>query len=588
MRPNTSTSLLLFALLLLICGPAMAQNVGIGTNTPAASAKLDVNATDRGLLIPNVALVATTNGTSPVNTPATGLLVWNTNAAVINGSGIGYYYWDGTQWVRLSTSNEGWLINGNGNTNDNTSFVGTTDNNDLVLKRNNVEHLRLDNSVLTANDDNLDLDFQVKSVNDQNAIRVDAFNNRVGILTGTPNEALDVHGNVELYDGAPQLNIVPTLEQDGKIRFEDAQATTTQNFEIAFNASDQDLHIRADDNGAADIIRIEHEGNVEMAQGWLSVGGTTGSVTRYGVDEFDWQGTISFDANGYQYYDLGTWTPPVTNTITITKIFWEVDGYHEDANEIHGVWMKFGTGTGGTWYGWQGNASNGAKDINWHYMSAPLTVNLTGGQNIRLRVEDDDCTFCGNDDMRVFNITMRFFYQYNTALTQGDIAASGRIFANSTEDVGDMAEYFPVMEAGLDPGKIVVLKPGTDNEYALAKEPYSQHIVGVISQNPSIVLNNPAKGAPVALAGRVKVDVLPGQQPIQSGDFLTTSHTPGVAMKATRPGPVIGYAVANQKPGEKQVEILVQPGRFYYPTEADDQQDTENARTGKPYGRRMD
>ena len=38
-----------------------AQNVGIGTVTPNASARLEVNATDKGLLIPNIALTSTTD-----------------------------------------------------------------------------------------------------------------------------------------------------------------------------------------------------------------------------------------------------------------------------------------------------------------------------------------------------------------------------------------------------------------------------------------------------------------------------------------------------------------------------------------------
>lgn len=53
-----------------------AQNVGINTTgaTPNASAMLDVDATDRGLLIPRVALTAT-NMAGPITSPATSLLV---------------------------------------------------------------------------------------------------------------------------------------------------------------------------------------------------------------------------------------------------------------------------------------------------------------------------------------------------------------------------------------------------------------------------------------------------------------------------------------------------------------------------------
>ena len=87
-----------------------------------------------------------------------------------------------------------------------------------------------------------------------------------------------------------------------------------------------------------------------------------------------------------------------------------------------------------------------------------------------------------------------------------------------------------------------------------------------MASHPSVVLNNPSVGPPVALAGRVKVKVKRTNDMIQSGDFLTTSDEPGVATIATEPGPVIGYAVENQVDGQEFVEILVQPGRFFYPS----------------------
>ncbi|MCP4438894.1 MAG: hypothetical protein GY810_08105 [Aureispira sp.] len=323
-------------------------------------------------------------------------------------------------------------------------------------------------------------------------------------------------------------------------------------------------------------------GDTEVDNGWLSVGAATGSTTRTGVYETTWTGNYSFNDDGYRYYKIGDFDYPTTNlptSVTVKKIVWEMDGYHQDANEDHGVWIHFGSSTGGTWYGWAGNAGNGAKDVNWHYVSGTITSTQSRGADIYMRVEDEDCTFCGSDQMRVFNMHIKIYYEYNQALQDGDIAASGRVYANTSADVGDMAEYFEVAadeEAGI--GHVVVLKTGTDNEYALSKEPYAQHIVGVVSENPSVVLNSPKAGPPVALAGRVKVKVVAGNELIKSGDFLTTSAEAGKAMVATEAGPVIGYAVANQKEGNDYVEILVQPGRFYYPRpsklkEADDKQD---------------
>ena len=76
----------------------------------------------------------------------------------------------------------------------------------------------------------------------------------------------------------------------------------------------------------------------------------------------------------------------------------------------------------------------------------------------------------------------------------------GRIYANSNQSV-DVAEYFPVSE-GVEPGLIISFS-GEQNKYSLADQPYSQYMVGVISKEPSVVLNDPNEGPPVGLTGRV-------------------------------------------------------------------------------------
>lgn len=81
-----------------------AQNVGINSsgNSPDASAGLDVNFTDKGLLIPRVALTAT-NSASPITSPTTSLLVYNTATAGSSPNNVhpGYYFWTGSIWERI-------------------------------------------------------------------------------------------------------------------------------------------------------------------------------------------------------------------------------------------------------------------------------------------------------------------------------------------------------------------------------------------------------------------------------------------------------------------------------------------------------
>ena len=139
---------------LCIVHKSFSQNIGInGTGGNAhASALLDVDAVatpSLGILIPRIALQAI-NVASPVTSPATSLLVYNTAVASsgTNAVSAGYYYWDGTQWVRFAYNPSGistsaWNLIGNAGTTAGTNFLGTTDAQDVVFKTNALEAVRI-------------------------------------------------------------------------------------------------------------------------------------------------------------------------------------------------------------------------------------------------------------------------------------------------------------------------------------------------------------------------------------------------------------------------------------------------------------
>ncbi|TVR80503.1 MAG: hypothetical protein EA412_04635 [Chitinophagaceae bacterium] len=64
------------------------DNVGIGTTTPDLSAILEIQSSDKGVLIPRVTTLQRNN----INNPATGLFVYDTDFNQ-------FWYFDGTQWV---------------------------------------------------------------------------------------------------------------------------------------------------------------------------------------------------------------------------------------------------------------------------------------------------------------------------------------------------------------------------------------------------------------------------------------------------------------------------------------------------------
>lgn len=79
--------------------------VGIGTTSPNPSAVLDISSSNQGLLLPRVSLSDVSDTSlDGINTAEPGLLIWNTNAAVIGGSGVGYYSFIGSIWQKLVTN----------------------------------------------------------------------------------------------------------------------------------------------------------------------------------------------------------------------------------------------------------------------------------------------------------------------------------------------------------------------------------------------------------------------------------------------------------------------------------------------------
>ncbi|RYE30253.1 MAG: hypothetical protein EOP42_12545, partial [Sphingobacteriaceae bacterium] len=115
---------------MLFAKTVFSQNVGISSSnsfTPDASAALDVSYTSKGLLIPRVALTAS-NAAGPISSPATSLLVYNTTAAGTAPTNVvpGYYYWNGSAWVMLTTnqSTNFWSTTGNTGTSYPTNYFG--------------------------------------------------------------------------------------------------------------------------------------------------------------------------------------------------------------------------------------------------------------------------------------------------------------------------------------------------------------------------------------------------------------------------------------------------------------------------------
>lgn len=132
----------------------------------------------------------------------------------------------------------------------------------------------------------------------------------------------------------------------------------------------------------------------------------------------------------------------------------------------------------------------------------------------------------------------------------------------------DLAEPFESSDGPLPPGSVVVIDPDRPGRLRLATEVYDTKVAGVISGaggvQPGIALRQAGAlegGQHVALTGRVYVLADAAFGAIQPGDLLTTSATPGHAMKAADPrrasGAVLGKAMTPLAEGRGLVLVLV-------------------------------
>ncbi|WP_411030524.1 beta strand repeat-containing protein [Spongiimicrobium sp. 3-5] len=119
----------LLSIVLLMSAMSYAQ-IGVGTIVPDNSSQMEVVSSDKGVLIPRIALQSSADNTTITNGNKLSLLVFNTsNIADITP---GYYYWDGAKWQRFSNPDDVAAISSGLDTNT-TNISLTEDGTNLIL-----------------------------------------------------------------------------------------------------------------------------------------------------------------------------------------------------------------------------------------------------------------------------------------------------------------------------------------------------------------------------------------------------------------------------------------------------------------------
>jgi len=158
---------------------------------------------------------------------------------------------------------------------------------------------------------------------------------------------------------------------------------------------------------------------------------------------------------------------------------------------------------------------------------------------------DGQCVWTAVDSPATTSAQAYSVYVQGTSAT-GTITNMSNM-AMEVKTGADLAELYSTNDDSLVMTDVVSIDPTLNAGVQKSTGAYDQNIMGVVSTAPNVVMGagdlGGSKAVPVALSGRVPVKVTDENGPIQPGDYLVASSTPGVAMKATHGGMVLGQAM---------------------------------------------
>jgi len=184
--------------------------------------------------------------------------------------------------------------------------------------------------------------------------------------------------------------------------------------------------------------------------------------------------------------------------------------------------------------------------------SSSTTASVTGNYQVQNGSTIDLYTYGGV----LLSSTLSTGAYGNSGTITGNWSLSSQSQLQAT--YSDLAEWYTADEE-YEPGTVLVF--GGDAETTTTSTINDTRAAGIVTTNPAYTMNRELEGtrACIALAGRVPCKVV-GR--VKKGDMLTTSATPGYAVRATTPtlGAIIGKALEDKDYGEAGV-IEVAVGR---------------------------
>src|SRR4030095_5906077 len=133
----------------------------------------------------------------------------------------------------------------------------------------------------------------------------------------------------------------------------------------------------------------------------------------------------------------------------------------------------------------------------------------------------------------------------------------------------NVAENFPAQGEALEPGTVLEIVGDAAGTLRVSHSSYNTRVAGVVSGANGLPAGVVLQGSdftqegkvPVAMSGRVWVKCDATHEAIRVGDLITTSATPGCAMRSSDPsratGAILGKAMTTLERGRGLVLVLV-------------------------------
>lgn len=169
----------------------------------------------------------------------------------------------------------------------------------------------------------------------------------------------------------------------------------------------------------------------------------------------------------------------------------------------------------------------------------------------------------------------RFNWAKNTNNgTDITLAASSTVLTAFKISGADLAEVYYTTGDVIPYGEIVSLDGTGVSQVVRSNTAYDTKALGIVSTKPGTIIGEAdGTGTPVVvgLSGRVPVKVTTKNGNINPGDFITSSDIPGVGMKATSAGRVLGKALTGfEGTGDEQGMVQVFIQNTYYEGDEDE------------------